>query len=350
MAAPKRAGFTLVELLVVIIIIALLVALLLPAINSARSAARQTQCMNNQKELGQAVLQYHEAHDRFPGYLNRAASVRHPTTGDEYPLSWVTVILPYMGRGDIWELFQPDAPNVPQAYRDTDGDGLEDSNVWITGLVCPDDLQDEHSQLSYVANCGWDDIDDPDDDRPYPDYPANGIFQDHYNYTESTPVRRVEVRSNHIKDGAQHTLLLSENIQAYSWRASDWLAGATTAAARSDAAERYGGMIWMVWRSGGPPVWAINQNKNGSTRASDRMYARPSSNHAGGVIGTFCDGHVMFIRDSIDTRRPIRRPTDYPVYALLLSPDNRNAKDPGSPATALPSQYTQTPLTADMYK
>ena len=80
-------GFTLIELLVVIAIIAVLIALLLPAVQAAREAARRAQCINNLKQIGLALHNYHSTHDSFPP--GASVNLSDPTGAASGGLPWL---------------------------------------------------------------------------------------------------------------------------------------------------------------------------------------------------------------------------------------------------------------------
>jgi prepilin-type N-terminal cleavage/methylation domain-containing protein len=136
-----NSGFTLVELLVVITIIGLLIGLLIPAVNMVRERGRQTTCLNNQKQLGLAILAYETTQRQLPGLMNQMI-----TTGGTVQYSWLAAITPNIEHADIWG-------NI------STGKLAAITGVRISTAACPDDpyLADPTSPnaqqlLSYGVN------------------------------------------------------------------------------------------------------------------------------------------------------------------------------------------------------
>ncbi len=102
MKSQVRSGFTLIELLVVIAIIGVLIALLLPAVQAAREAARRSQCVNNLKQIGLGLHNYHSSNDCFPtGGINNGNAI--PTGNTAWNgMSAQALMLPYMEQGAIY--------------------------------------------------------------------------------------------------------------------------------------------------------------------------------------------------------------------------------------------------------
>jgi prepilin-type N-terminal cleavage/methylation domain-containing protein len=107
----RPVGFTLVELLVVIAIIGILIALLLPAVQAAREAARRASCGNNLRQIGIALLSFHNDHRKLPPsrYLNG------------YP-TWFAIILPHVEQQNLraaWNMEESYYHNVNRTARET---------------------------------------------------------------------------------------------------------------------------------------------------------------------------------------------------------------------------------------
>lgn len=127
----RRRAFTLVELLVVIAIIGILIGLLLPAVQAAREAARRTQCQNNLKQLGLALLNYHTTLNTFPaGALCKGNSGCDSYYGCH---NWFGESLPYIEQGNQ----QNEMDFNKKTYQGNNPKAILDRV--FPGMACPSD-------------------------------------------------------------------------------------------------------------------------------------------------------------------------------------------------------------------
>lgn len=287
------AGFTLVELLVVIAIIGVLMGLLLPAVQSAREAGRRVTCSNNLYQMGLATSRFNDTNGFIPGWRNMLRWTTTSTSGTIAP-SWPVMILPLMERKDIYTAWVSQAsasPSFPTAA--------------LNFYSCPSSPPDSSSDsiLAYAGNCGTG-LNKND-----------GVMLDAYFATTIplNPSSRITMDDVSSGDGTGSTVLLSEKCGAVITQG--WWDARPSAFTFANGISA-SGQNWVpgFGISGTPPSKIINN----TTAALPGYYSQPSSNHPGGVVVTFCDGHTMFLKDALASD----------VYAQLLTSNNVLASTP----------------------
>ncbi len=149
MTLQTRRGFTLIELLVVIAIIAVLISLLLPAVQSAREAARRAQCINNMKQIGLAMHNYHTANGTFPSGGTVARQSGTATTSTWGTWSAHALMLGYLEQQPLYN-----ASNFSWAVVMGPGWAINTTvtNSMVSSFLCP---SDEMSPSPVPAGDQW---------------------------------------------------------------------------------------------------------------------------------------------------------------------------------------------------